>query len=321
MKTLKLRFELSNRANRYGLYEIYLNLSYDGIRKKIKTEVSCKDEHFGVFKNVLTATKKNIKKRVLTPGMWIIDEDENYESKNSELKNVFDIYQNKWIGLNEDESWDCNFDMKQFVNRSRYIEKYSVLTIIDKFIHSEQGDKKRYFKTIRNQFSMFLNHTNKNMHINFESIDKILLREFSDYLFINISGRNGSLAKESSVETAFKRLRAIFRYGKKIGLVKENINPFDGFKIREKEIHEYTYLLKDSYYENYYKIGYSTNVERRIKTLRAETPTIIQKPIKIWEVNIEKTLHKFYENCRLDGEWFILNKFQVRFMCKYNWLQ
>ena len=75
-----------------------------------------------------------------------------------------------------------------------------------------------------------------------------------------------------------------------------------------------TYIMKDSS-NGLYKIGKSKNPKYREKTLQSEKPSI--KMIKVFSENIEKELHKRYKAQRVRGEWFNLNKIQLRYICTH----
>jgi len=75
-----------------------------------------------------------------------------------------------------------------------------------------------------------------------------------------------------------------------------------------------TYLIKNSR-NGLYKIGKSYNPNFREKTLQSEEPDI--NMVKVWEYDIEEFLHRKYNDCRVRGEWFKLNKSQVNFICKH----
>ncbi len=75
-----------------------------------------------------------------------------------------------------------------------------------------------------------------------------------------------------------------------------------------------TYLIKD-YNTGYYKIGKSKKPKHREKTLQSEKPNI--KMVKVWDYDTEKKLHSFYDKCRIRGEWFELNKIQLKYICKH----
>ncbi len=75
-----------------------------------------------------------------------------------------------------------------------------------------------------------------------------------------------------------------------------------------------TYLIKNSR-NGFYKIGRSKDPLKRERTLQSEEPLI--KIVKIWDKNIEKELHNKYKEYRLRGEWFRLNKVQVKYICTH----
>jgi hypothetical protein len=75
-----------------------------------------------------------------------------------------------------------------------------------------------------------------------------------------------------------------------------------------------TYLLKDKN-TGFYKIGKSVNPKNREKTLQSEKPTY--ELLKVWDKNIEKELHEKYATQRVRGEWFDLNKIQIKYICTH----
>jgi hypothetical protein len=75
-----------------------------------------------------------------------------------------------------------------------------------------------------------------------------------------------------------------------------------------------TYIMKDNH-NNLYKIGKSKNPKIREKTLQSEKPSI--KIIKIFDKNIENELHLKYNKNRIRGEWFNLNKIQIKYICTH----
>jgi hypothetical protein len=74
------------------------------------------------------------------------------------------------------------------------------------------------------------------------------------------------------------------------------------------------YILKDKN-TGLYKIGRSSNPLDREKTLQAEKPTI--KLIKIFKDDVERELHDKYNKQRVRGEWFNLNKVQLKYICTH----
>lgn len=73
-----------------------------------------------------------------------------------------------------------------------------------------------------------------------------------------------------------------------------------------------TYIIKDKN-TGYYKIGKSVNPIIREKTLQAQKPTY--KLIKVFNNDIESELHFKYKKHRIRGEWFNLNKVQLKYIC------
>ena len=97
-----------------------------------------------------------------------------------------------------------------------------------------------------------------------------------------------------------------------IPISKRKINPQSGkWELKEIKLKK-TYLMKDNI-NGLYKIGYSINPNQRERTLQSEKPNI--KIVKIWNKDIEKELHKNYKANRVRGEWFDLNKIQVKYIC------
>lgn len=79
---------------------------------------------------------------------------------------------------------------------------------------------------------------------------------------------------------------------------------------------------------NQYKIGITNNLNRRIKQLQVGCPFEL-KIIKLWlhynraiVEKYERVLHKYYTKCgcrlRNNGEWFILRKPDLIFLCQPN---
>jgi len=73
-----------------------------------------------------------------------------------------------------------------------------------------------------------------------------------------------------------------------------------------------TYIIKDKN-TGYYKIGKSVNPIIREKTLQAQKPTY--ELIKVFKNDIENQLHCKYKKHRVRGEWFNLNKVQLKYIC------
>ena len=69
----------------------------------------------------------------------------------------------------------------------------------------------------------------------------------------------------------------------------------------------YVYILKCN---TSYKIGVAKSVEERIKTLQTGNSQLIEEIYRVHvgstAYSVENKLHKMYNHCRLEGEWFAL---------------
>ena len=82
-------------------------------------------------------------------------------------------------------------------------------------------------------------------------------------------------------------------------------------KERNKTTDGYIYIMES---QNKYKIGYSKNVERRLKEI-SNSPfevKLIYKSNKLVDVVfVEKELHKKFEEKRINREWFDLTEYDI----------
>ncbi len=81
----------------------------------------------------------------------------------------------------------------------------------------------------------------------------------------------------------------------------------------KKPVH--TYIIKDTA-SLQFKIGKSTNIEKRIKLFSTSNPNL--ELILIIEKNIEKELHLLFRERRYKGEWFKLTDSDLKFI-KFNY--
>lgn len=91
-----------------------------------------------------------------------------------------------------------------------------------------------------------------------------------------------------------------------------NNNPI--IKNIKRQNKQTSYILKDKN-TGYYKIGKSVNPLKREKTLQSEKPTLIL--VKKFKYNWESDLHDKYKSQRIRGEWFNLNKTQLKYICTH----
>jgi hypothetical protein len=74
-----------------------------------------------------------------------------------------------------------------------------------------------------------------------------------------------------------------------------------------------TYVIKAN---EVYKIGKSKNVDKRIQSLKTALPNL--EIIHVIEYDVEKFLHKKFENQSVGGEWFTLSKKDLEYLCTTN---
>jgi hypothetical protein len=155
MAQVKFRFELNDKPNKDGLQEVFL-IAFDGKRKKIKTDVSVKNEHFGVFKDVLTAKGKKVHKRVLTPLKWITTKDRDAEYKNSQLKKKLDEYEKALTATEEKDQYVTKESVVRAVE-NKYVLK-DVVGVFDRLLKELEDDYPNWkgYVTAKNHFTSFL---------------------------------------------------------------------------------------------------------------------------------------------------------------------
>ena len=87
------------------------------------------------------------------------------------------------------------------------------------------------------------------------------------------------------------------------------------------------YILRNGN-TNQYKIGITNKLNRRLKELQTGCPLELQV-VKIWThyqretiEKYERVLHNYFTQCgcriRENGEWFMLTKADINFLCKPN---
>lgn len=127
--------------------------------------------------------------------------------------------------------------------------------------------------------------------------------DFFNYYEINLKdGYKKNIDKYNKKKTEYKNQEE---------LKKQTRRSVYNYKPYIKDIQK-TYILKDKN-TGYYKIGKSVNPINREKTLQSEKPTY--KLIKIFKDDIESELHRKYKKHRIRGEWFNLNKVQLKYIC------
>ena len=123
---------------------------------------------------------------------------------------------------------------------------------------------------------------------------KTIYKEF--FKIIKCGADNKSISKLTKDE-----IKMILDFAKQIKIVKS--------QGKQK-----TYLMKNKR-NGFYKIGKSSKPKFRERTLQSQEPEV--ELVKIWDKDIEDILHSKYKKYRLRGEWFDLNKNQVKYICNH----
>lgn len=99
----------------------------------------------------------------------------------------------------------------------------------------------------------------------------------------------------------------IDRLNKQVDTLKEQVDSYlyRQLSYEPRELKYKTYLMRDTN-TGYTKIGKSVNPRTREKTLRGDKPTI--DLFFVIEDNVERELHKAYNEHRIRGEWFNLSE-------------
>ncbi|MEO6304716.1 MAG: site-specific integrase [Bacteroidia bacterium] len=225
MKELKFRLELNDKPNKEGLKEIFLIIT-DETKKKVKTNVFVKNDHFGTFKDVLTAKGIVINKRVLNydKEKWVSDKDKNAAYKNSLLKLKIKEYKDHYDKIKETENYiDKDTVIKAVNNKFVLID---VVSVFDRYIklREEEDDylNKRSFSNAKNKLVGFLEKENRSK-VDFRQIDKTYLERFERHLYKTINNGN---AQDSSVHSIMKCLCRIFNWAREEQIIKRDIYPF-----------------------------------------------------------------------------------------------
>lgn len=81
----------------------------------------------------------------------------------------------------------------------------------------------------------------------------------------------------------------------------------------------YVYVLRSA--SNHYKIGRARDVEKRVKGIQTSSPIKIDL-IHYFSCKdagkVERYLHRLFDDARIQGEWFVLDKDQVSWLISLN---
>ena len=74
------------------------------------------------------------------------------------------------------------------------------------------------------------------------------------------------------------------------------------------------YIVKETDEEKY-KVGVTSNIEQRMRTLQTANPEILELVTTydagVWAFRIEAAFKKHYKNKKMQGEWFRLDRCEV----------
>jgi len=136
-----------------------------------------------------------------------------------------------------------------------------------------------------------------------------------DYLFHSILNKKYELLKDTMHKLKVHHNHTQHDLDNYVYKIRNGILKYVSYnKINNKKPTQKAYILKDNN-TGLYKIGRSINPLDREKTLQAEKPTI--KLIKIFKDDVERELHDKYNKQRVRGEWFNLNKVQLKYICTH----
>lgn len=114
--------------------------------------------------------------------------------------------------------------------------------------------------------------------------------------------------------------KEIERHNKEMGDYNKKINKYIESKDSRNKNSKYTkglvYLLK-SKEDNIYKIGVTTNINKRLPQIATKLPFEIKLEHKIEHnaiYKLEKFLHEKFDEKRLNGEWFRLSDNDVKYI-------
>lgn len=229
MTDIKFRFELNDKPNREGLNEIFLVISDSEAKQKVRTNVQVKNEHFGIFKDVLTGKGKTVNRRVLTADKWVSSKDKEATYKNEQLSNKLSEYKKAYDNCKKVEAFIDKDTVIRTVN-NKYI-LIDVISVFERYIKErEEADdylNKKGYLTAKNHLIKFLDSENKSK-IDFRQVDKSFLEKFERHLFKSIKGKkiNNGKCSDSSVHSIMKSLCRIFNFAREEKIIAKDIYPF-----------------------------------------------------------------------------------------------
>jgi len=294
----KIGIELKSKGDKDNILWFYYDLG----------EMGGRGEGIDIDDNVFTKLSKLIKKNKKLLGIEYINIKEAYDSC-WEVLNYKEKYFSKWESLYYPKDWKKN---------------------VDKWY----GHKPTYEKDNGNSYNNIIFKDKDDIAlVSFDfakgglgiQVDRYILRNICDSVYYY--AQQGLINSDKQYKDIIEVCSKVSSYLQSCNIIPvSNVIKIDEpdkehnketFNIEREISNEYysktkTYIMKDSH-NNLYKIGKSINPRVRERTLQSEKPSI--KIVKVFDKDIERKLHKDYSKHRVRGEWFELNKIQVKYIC------
>lgn len=294
-----VKFNYNLKENEFFCYRYYY---FKEIKEVIKVQ-AIKKQMQGLFYLITNADFYNENdENYLFPKINLLNKLSKTKYSTDELSNNYQVLYNenllpkKIIKLYRiDINNSYNKDLKQNILNNRILFHLYGYGFNNILCYSISFDD--FFKLdFKNLSQYFINNFQNITKINLEKISKDKLK-----YKLNEFVTNYYLDKYQKTKEYYIELEKIETYNKKID------NKY--FKNITKTK---TYLMKNKL-NGLYKIGKSINPKYRERTLQSQEPEI--EMVKVWEEDIENVLHTKYKKHRKRGEWFKLNKVQVKHIC------
>ena len=208
------RFELDPRDRKDGAVAVYIRITQDRIRKKVKTDVMLRKRSDWNPK----ASREN----------WVRTSDPDYTVKNTRLKEALDEIRRQY-----DEQ-----RKKGTVSIQKVAQEYKKADVSPSFVEYAQSvtDELKVKGEIRSA-KKYQDFTNKmksfKPHVTFADIDTAFIHKFETHLLTLPNQRHPDrMLSVSAVQVQLKTFRAILNRAKNIHKIITQ-NPFDGYKIHQ----------------------------------------------------------------------------------------
>lgn len=265
-----------------------------------------------IDENIYYELRKYIKD-MKSVGVEYVNLKEVYDACSMVLSMIFckREYINKWEMLYYPEDWKKNND-RMHKDKPTY-EKDNGSSYVDISFNKENEVPYVDIKTEKTSASI--------------QIDKYIFRNICDEVYYYTQqGLINSGKQYGDIIGVFKKVNSYLKSHNitpiSNNIEREEVNGKYKKKFSDIEVEDAnkyyskskTYIMKDNH-NNLYKIGKSINPRVRERTLQSEKPSI--NIVKIFNKDIERKLHEDYSKYRVRGEWFRLNKVQVKYICTH----